>query len=60
MGVGGNVMPRPLYTGTVSCTVGIGLRYSGCSGEAQGQSGQERKVSPPSSLCTDYGILAHI
>jgi len=27
MGVGGNVMPRPLYTGTVSNTIGIGLRY---------------------------------
>jgi hypothetical protein len=32
MGVDGNVMPRPLYTGTVSITIGIGLRYPRCSG----------------------------
>jgi hypothetical protein len=32
MGVGGNVMPQPLYTGTVSITIGIGLRYPRCSG----------------------------
>ena len=31
MGVGGNVMPRPLYTCTLSNTIGIGLRYPRCS-----------------------------